>query len=271
MRDHCAAITFPWQIFACLRTSPRARWRRISERRASKVPRNGRLPEVIGMNNSPLAAARPVLLQGLGARFRLAIVCTSWLLGCRVSTGAHASENLPAVTDAPNADAARASDSTDPISDVHRGTSGGGSPNAASALDAGFPSDPPPIDAGSTRVSPAVDASAPNGLTQGGCGQSAQIAVCDPIRNSGCSRTLGMQCDVDLGASTLRGQCVFSTQPAAASSCINIPPTESCPAGQTCVDGDKCHSVCLCDTDCESGKCCKQPLGNAGFKLCGPC
>lgn len=121
-----------------------------------------------------------------------------------------------------------------------------------------------PTDAGGTTTRPR-DAS------MVGCEVSASISVCDPIRNTGCSRTLSMQCDVDLLAATLSGQCVFSVSPADSGLCLNIPPTESCPPGQTCIDGNQCHTVCLCDADCPANECCRMPLGNRGFKTCVSC
>ena len=120
-----------------------------------------------------------------------------------------------------------------------------------------------PVDAGTVVVR--TDAST------AGCEPAPMIAVCDPIHNSGCSRTLQMQCDVDLEAATLSGKCVFSAETPTSGLCLNIPPTESCPPGQTCVDGDQCHTLCLCDADCPAGECCKTALGALGFKTCIGC
>lgn len=103
------------------------------------------------------------------------------------------------------------------------------------------------------------------------CGRTLIIDMCNPITNSGCSKQLGMQCDVDLLADTLRGQCVFSAPPPDAGSCLNIPPTETCPPRHTCVEFNQCRKLCLCDTDCDPGDCCNVPLGEQGFKTCTPC
>jgi hypothetical protein len=80
-----------------------------------------------------------------------------------------------------------------------------------------------------------------------------------------------MHCDVDLLGETLSGMCVFSTAQPEGGPCINIPPTESCPPGLTCIDGNECKEVCLCDSDCEPGNCCTTPLGDRGFKTCSKC
>ncbi|MET0386978.1 MAG: hypothetical protein ABW321_13515 [Polyangiales bacterium] len=121
-----------------------------------------------------------------------------------------------------------------------------------------------------------TDAGVPPGRapTQPGaasCGQTADIPVCNPITNRGCAGELGMQCDVDLLAGELAGQCVFSAPPPDGGTCLNIPPTESCPAGSTCVDFSECRKLCLCDDDCGAGECCAEDLGAQGFKVCSPC
>jgi hypothetical protein len=103
-----------------------------------------------------------------------------------------------------------------------------------------------------------------------GCGAMREISGCDPMSNQGCLPELGMQCDVDLLADTPAGVCVFSAPPPSPDSCLNIPPTESCPPQTTCV-GTSCAKICLCDTDCEAGDCCTTPVGGGGFKACGAC
>jgi hypothetical protein len=120
------------------------------------------------------------------------------------------------------------------------------------------------------RVGREPDAQAPNpGIDDAGsCGQ--MIAGCDPIRKTGCPMELLMQCDVDLLAATPTGVCVFNAPSPDPNSCLNIPPTETCPAGQTCVEA-KCHTICLCDSECEPGKCCSEPVGIGGFKVCAEC
>jgi hypothetical protein len=144
-------------------------------------------------------------------------------------------------------------------------------------------SSPPPPDAGETSGAdaaslPGTDAAVggepdarapePDADDAGSCGQT--IAGCDPIRKTGCVVEFQMQCDVDLLAPTPTGVCVFNAPSSDPNTCLNIPPTESCPAGQTCVDA-KCHTICLCDSECESGKCCNKPVGLGGFKVCAEC
>jgi hypothetical protein len=122
-------------------------------------------------------------------------------------------------------------------------------------------------DAGST-----LDAAAPpEPNDNSGCGKALKVDGCNPITNTGCPAELGMQCDVDLLAPTLSGQCVFSTPPADAGACLNIPPTESCPPRHTCVDFSDCKQLCTCDSDCDAGSCCDERLGEHGFKTCSPC
>jgi hypothetical protein len=94
-----------------------------------------------------------------------------------------------------------------------------------------------------------------------------QIQVCDPIANTGCPAELGLQCDVDLLATTPTGACVFSAPPPDPNSCLAIFPTESCPPGSTCVEG-ACLKVCLCDSDCDAAERCDLPLAASGFKGC---
>jgi hypothetical protein len=135
-------------------------------------------------------------------------------------------------------------------------------------LDAGMDGGAPMVDA--SAMQPELEASTPPDAAAS-CGRTLEIENCNPITNSGCSREIGMQCDVDLLASTLRGQCVFSAPPTDAGTCLNIPPTETCPPRHTCVDFNECRKVCLCDTDCDPGDCCNVLLANQGFKTCKPC
>lgn len=134
-------------------------------------------------------------------------------------------------------------------------------------VDAAPPSVPPLVE-GADASEPAADQ--PSGAA-GVCGSSRAIEVCDPIKDTGCSPELGMQCDVDLQASVLQGQCVFKAPQTDGGTCLNIPPTESCPPGQTCVDFGECRTVCLCNSDCDPGDCCTMPLGELGFRTCRPC
>lgn len=111
-----------------------------------------------------------------------------------------------------------------------------------------------------------ADSSAPTTAAMS-CGMRNSIQVCDPISNTGCPAELGMQCDVDLFATTLSGVCVFSAPAQDPNSCLKIPPTETCPPQTTCV-GQTCRRICVCDLDCESRQRCSMRLGDAGFKVC---
>jgi hypothetical protein len=101
----------------------------------------------------------------------------------------------------------------------------------------------------------------------GGCGP--KIAVCDPVRNTGCNPL--QQCDVDTSQKTTpTGLCVFNSGSEAAAACSSSIFTESCPAQSTCVNGG-CRVVCFCDPDCPATQCCSDTSGPAGFTLCQAC
>ena len=95
-----------------------------------------------------------------------------------------------------------------------------------------------------------------------------QVTTCDPVHNTGCADELLMQCAVDFAAPQLAGYCIFSApQPVG---CLNTLLTESCPPTTACVAG-QCRRLCFCDSQCEGGQCCVEPIGNFGFKVCGEC
>ena len=137
--------------------------------------------------------------------------------------------------------------------------------SGAAVSDAGVRSQPSEPDADGGGSAPGTS------VAGGGCGSTASIPGCNPITNEGCAGELGMQCDVDLSAPTPSGVCVFSSPSPNPGACLNIPPTESCPAGQTCVGFSTCQKVCLCDADCDAGDCCSEPLAGSGFKTCKAC
>lgn len=101
--------------------------------------------------------------------------------------------------------------------------------------------------------------------------RAVQIAVCNPVDNTGCSGALSMQCAIDY-ARTLTGYCIFGAPPAPGmvAECFNSGITESCPATFTCFR-DQCERICLCDADCDEGKCCSQAIDATGFSVCGDC
>ena len=102
----------------------------------------------------------------------------------------------------------------------------------------------------------------------GSCG-AARPAVqgCDPALGTGCPAE--MQCAVDAVAAKPTGYCVFSS-PLDGGMCFSSGVTESCPAGHFCAFNE-CREVCLCNSDCSTGRCCGDPVGAGGFKLCGDC
>jgi len=236
------------------------------------------------MVRSLLARVRFESWARAGAALAIAV---STLLGCRFGGASSSLSDPVAPLDELRVDGGtRGESGHDSKPQVEAGPKGGvdaGSVSSSSpGSDAGT-TRPLPTDSGSTgdvdAASPAArdaavdgepDAQPPNPSDDdaGSCGRT--IPVCDPIRKTGCPTELQMQCDVDLLATTPTGICVFSAPSPDPNACLNIPPTESCPAGQTCVDA-KCHTICLCDSECESGSCCNKAVSAGGFKLCSPC
>jgi len=148
------------------------------------------------------------------------------------------------------------------------------SPSSSSATMSADPLSAP--DAGPTgALMPRGGAAAGSGSAMtspaGAQRDTASAEVCDPIANTGCPEELGMQCDVDVLAAGLTGACVFSAESTQPTGCLNIPPTETCPGGQTCVGNERCSKICLEDDDCDAGECCDTDLGNSDFKACNPC
>ena len=237
------------------------------------------------MVSSPFAATRTGNWQRAGWVLAAAIA-VSGLWACRFGGGSTSLLDPVSPSEAPLRDAGEASQSSsDSAIQVEAGSvntplvdsgsmstpSDAGSMEtpavdggASGTTDASHPPDP------DSSVGGERDAQAgnPNQAAAGSCGQT--IAVCDPIRKTGCVKELQLQCDVDLLAATPTGVCVFYAPSADPNSCLNILPTESCPAGQTCVDA-KCHTICLCDSDCEPNKCCNKPVGAGGLKVCVEC
>jgi hypothetical protein len=209
------------------------------------------------------------------------VACALGFLGCRFGTAQPESFAEPTARDAALEDeggsgsraAAEGGRRTDPAPQSQAPTagtvavpagagSGGPRMNTAGSMSRPTPQPGPSADFGE-------DAGSPSEPNAGSCGSIAEIAGCNPITNTGCAGELGMQCDVDLLASTLSGVCVFSaTSPNP--ECLAIPPTETCPPQQTCVEG-VCQTICLCDSDCGLGACCRDPLGELGFKMCATC
>ncbi|MET0388671.1 MAG: hypothetical protein ABW321_22050 [Polyangiales bacterium] len=98
------------------------------------------------------------------------------------------------------------------------------------------------------------------------------VAVCDPVINEGCPAALRMQCAVDFASDALAGYCIFQGPPAPNGSptCLNTIATESCGPTTTCVFGT-CRALCFCDSDCAAGECCREKIGDLGFKVCSSC
>ena len=143
-------------------------------------------------------------------------------------------------------------------------------PPAASERDADVatPSDAGPLDAGAA-LADAGSADAGEDATMQ-C-PNVQIAVCDPVKNLGCSSALMQQCAIDyLG--NLTGYCIFQAPPRSVlgGDCLNTGVTESCPPTSTCYAA-RCQRIGLCDADCDAGQCCTGAIESTGFRVCGDC
>lgn len=226
-------------------------------------------------------------LSGAGRAWLVVIVLGMCALtGCRIQRGGGAPEApvLPAA-----AAGSAASKSSDAGATPARApapsssTSPAATSSSAPAAQGGSPAAPAggsgsadPMDAGmpapSSTAAPDSGPPAQAGASAAqGCGRAANMDDCNPISNEGCTSELGLQCDVDMTSTEPRGICVFSAPAPDGGTCLNIPPTETCPAGQTCVDFTACRKVCLCDDDCDAGDCCSEKLGSSGWKTCGKC
>ncbi len=144
---------------------------------------------------------------------------------------------------------------------------------ADASMDAGMPSSPPTAGNGDGDASDSAgngDASDSAGsgdaFDRAACVDRPVVAVCDPTKEGMCAGTT--QCVVDLLAPTLAGYCVFSTPIDVI--CFGSFATESCPPTFFCYGG-ACRELCLCDEDCSTGRCCGEPIGDYGFRLCAEC
>jgi hypothetical protein len=117
-------------------------------------------------------------------------------------------------------------------------------------------------------AAPPGEASVPDGpVEDGGCG--ATVAICDPVRNTGCNAL--QQCDVDMSqATTPTGICVFNSTSEGGGACVMSIVSESCAPKSTCVGG-ACRALCDCNSDCPAGQCCSDTSGPPGFTLCAAC
>jgi hypothetical protein len=100
------------------------------------------------------------------------------------------------------------------------------------------------------------------------CEPAMAIAVCDPVRNTGCPALT--QCDIEPTATAATGRCVFYQAPLDPSACASNVYASTCAAQSACV-ANACRSVCYCDADCPAGERCTDTAapGPAGvFKLC---
>jgi hypothetical protein len=132
---------------------------------------------------------------------------------------------------------------------------------SVAASDDASPADTPP-------QGDASDASTPDAVVEGGA-CAATVAVCDPVKNTGCNPL--QQCDVDTTqTSTPTGLCVFNSSSEGGGACTMSFVSESCPPKHTCVSG-ACRALCFCNADCRIGQCCSDTSGPRGFTLCGTC
>ncbi|MET0284600.1 MAG: hypothetical protein ABW352_09030 [Polyangiales bacterium] len=91
-------------------------------------------------------------------------------------------------------------------------------------------------------------------------------AVCDPVKNTGCS--LFLRCDLDPAASTPAGRCLF-TGLSLGGECTANALSTTCEVGSTCVDG-ACRKTCYCNADCGAAQKCTgtAPGAEGPVKLC---
>lgn len=136
-------------------------------------------------------------------------------------------------------------------------------------------STPAPADGGGTALLDGDMATADGGEDAAPDASAAcpevEIAICNPMKNTGCATGLSMQCAIDLAA-TLTGYCIYNAPPALGmgGECLNTGITESCPATFTCYAAS-CRKICLCDAECGAGQCCTDPVERTGFRVCGDC
>jgi hypothetical protein len=107
--------------------------------------------------------------------------------------------------------------------------------------------------------------------SEAGCGAPFEVAVCDPVCNSGCPALT--RCDVS--ETPRAGKCIGIWIAPEGSACLRTDVTDPCAAGTSCVGGI-CRRLCYADADCSApGTCCNVPVeaGGApsGFKACTPC
>jgi hypothetical protein len=146
------------------------------------------------------------------------------------------------------------------------------------ALDAGEPSsadegdDDVPVvvrDASTLDATVRSDAgSADAGKADAGnkCGPDKALAMCDPVKNTGC--TLVWQCDLNTAGTAQAGRCVLFN-PLSLGGCGADDLSTTCAGGSACIS-NACQQLCYCDSDCDMGKKCKGTApGAAGpVKFC---
>lgn len=92
------------------------------------------------------------------------------------------------------------------------------------------------------------------------------FAVCDPVRNTGCSFIV--RCDVNTDTKG-EGRCVGLGALGENAFCTSASWTDTCSATLTCIS-NKCRKLCFCNADCGS-ECCTEDVGSTGFKVCAAC
>ena len=205
-------------------------------------------------------------------RFAVALLVLCTVCGCRLGEPAPIQLNAGAGAGTGGAGAA------DPMPSgggASAGSGGAGGTSGATSGAAGMAGEGSSgaggSDAGAgSSASGGTDAThEPDAAMTGDAGTSCSpdVQACNPVTNDGCPDA--MQCAVDLASDVLAGYCIFSSPPMDGG-CFNSGVTESCPPTSTCFELE-CRTLCLCDADCEAGQCCKDAVGDRGFKVCGAC
>jgi hypothetical protein len=129
---------------------------------------------------------------------------------------------------------------------------------------------PEPSDAsapGPTRDGSVNDADAGGDASEVEICERPSLLGCDPVLNVGCAAGV-TQCVVDPESSEPAGRCIFSG--ILATPCEESALSTSCSPQHACAAGT-CRKYCFCDTDCDDGERCSEPVESvaaSGVRLC---